>query len=78
MNFQFIFNFKANRLISLVLNVLKLAFINVKGKSFRATNLLNAYNKLSDNSVTNSRWVLPVAAQVKIRIWDLYVSLFEE
>ena len=31
MNFQFIFNFKANRLISLALNVLKLLLINVEG-----------------------------------------------
>ena len=69
MNFRFIFNFKANRLISLVLNVLKLSLINVKDKPFRAANLLNANNKLSEDAVgTNSRWVLLVAAQVKTRI----------
>ena len=69
MNFQFIFDFNANRLISLALNVLKLSLINVAGKPFHATNLLSSNNKLSDDSVgTNSRWVLRVAAQVKIRI----------
>ena len=69
MNFQFIFDFNANRLISLPLNVLKLSLTNVDGKPFHATNLLNANNKLSDDSVgTNSRWVLRVASQVEIRI----------
>ena len=44
----------------------------------RATDLLNAKNKLSEDSVgTNSRWALRVAANVEI-IRDLYVSLFEE
>ena len=63
----------------MALNVLKLLLINVEGKPFRATNLLTASNKLSDDSVgTNSRWVLRVAAQVKIRINNLYVSLFQE
>ena len=61
MNFQFVCNFKENRLISLALNVLKLSLINVEGKLFRATSLRNANNKLSDDSVsTSSRWVLPV------------------
>ena len=69
MNFQFIFDFNTNRVISLASNVLKLSVINVDGKPFHARNLLNANNKLSDDSVgTTSRWVLRVAAQVKIRI----------
>ena len=69
MNFQFIFDFNTNRVISLALNVLKSSLINVDGKPFRARNLLNANDKLSDGSVgTNSGWVLRVAAQVKIRI----------
>ena len=69
MNFQFVCNFKENRLISLALNVLKLSLINVEGKLFPATSLLNANNKLSDDSVgTRSRWVLAVGAQAKIRI----------
>ena len=67
MNFQFISNFKANRLISLVLNVFELYLINVKGKPCHATNL-NPNNKLVGGSVANSKWVLPVAAQVKIKI----------
>ena len=75
MSFQFIFNFKANRLISLVLNVFELYFINFKGKPFHSRNL-NPNNKLVGGSVANSKWVLSVAAQVKI--WDLYVPLFEE
>ena len=43
--------------------------IIVESKPFRSTNILNANNKLSNDSVgTNSRWVLCVATQVKIRI----------
>ena len=69
MNFQVIFDFNANCLISLALKVIKLSLINVDGETCRATNLFHANNKLSDDSVgTNSRWILHVTAQVKIRV----------